>query len=364
MGAFLGAMGVGLWLVYYAGWIAYPNISHARLMIEGFMASFVFGFLATAGPRLMETPDFSGPVVGAIFTLNLFAAGAHVGEAHRFGDLCFLAALLIFVGSLYRRFRKRKDSPPPNFALVGLGLLSGVIGCALLVSSEGELYSRTYQIGNGLLNQCFLLLPVLGVAPFFVRRLLDSPVPNESKNAGRDRRRSIVFALAIGATIIASVPLEILYAARVGLALRAIAFLIYVVATLPFQGRTFLAQALRLSIMIVAAGLVWLAVMPMHRLAALHLVFISGFNLIVFAVATRVVFGHSGQMEQLSKRYPFFYIMSALLFLAMFARVAAEFSPRSRAEHLVSAAICWLIGAVIWMVHVLPKARLVDAEDG
>lgn len=366
-GAFLGVVGVGLWVAYYAGWtVAYPNISHARLMIEGFMASFIFGFLATAGPRLMGTPHFSVAAVATIFTLNVLAAGAHVGEAHRFGDICFLGALLIFMAALYRRFRRRKDSPPPNFALAGLGLVSGLVGAAMLVVAEGELYSRTYQIGNALLSQCFVLLPVLGVAPFFIRRLLDLPAPEEPEREEGERiwRKEVTFALITGVAIIVSVPLEILYAAQFGLALRAIAFVIYMAKTLPWRGRTFLAEALRFSILTVAAGFVWLAVMPMHRLAALHLVFISGFNLIVFAVATRVVFGHSGNLGQLSKRLPFFYIMSAFLVLAMLSRVAAEFSPHWRVAHLVSAAVCWLIGAIIWMVRVVPKVRLIELEEG
>jgi hypothetical protein len=354
-------------VAYYAGWpVAYPNISHARLMIEGFMASFIFGFLATAGPRLMETPRFSVAAVATIFTLNVLAAGAHVGETHRFGDICFLGALLIFMAALYRRFRRRKDSPPPNFALVGLGLVSGLGGAAMLVISEGELFSRTYQIGNALLSQCFVLLPVLGVAPFFIRRLLDLPASDElEKEEGvRIWRKQVAFALITGAAIMVSVPLEILYAPRIGLALRATAFVIYMAKTLPWRGRTFLAEALRFSILAVAAGSVWIAVMPMHRLAALHLVFISEFNLIIFAVATRVVFGHSGNLGQLGKPLPFFCIMSAFLVLAMLSRVAAEFSPHSRVAHLVSAAICWIIGVVIWMVRVLPKARLVEAEGG
>jgi hypothetical protein len=38
----LGLIGVSLWILYYAGIIALdPGISHARLMIEGFIASFV-----------------------------------------------------------------------------------------------------------------------------------------------------------------------------------------------------------------------------------------------------------------------------------------------------------------------------------
>ena len=177
-GALLGVLGVSLWVLYYLGVaIPYPNVAHARLMIEGLMASFIFGFLGTAGPRITSAPHFSLSEVGVIFTFDLLAAGAHAGDAHRIGDICFVICLLAFTRALVKRFQQRKDSPPPNFVLVALGLVSGIIGATLVAWSEDAQYSRTYQFGSALLNECFVLLPVLGVAPFFIGRLLDLPTP-------------------------------------------------------------------------------------------------------------------------------------------------------------------------------------------
>jgi len=122
-GVLLGLIGVSLWPLFYSGiGIPYPNGAHARLMIEGFMASFIFGFLGTAGPRLTSAPRFSLFELAAIFTLVLLAAGLHISGADRAGDFCFLLCLIVFTGALAKRFRQRKDSPPPNFVLVGLGL--------------------------------------------------------------------------------------------------------------------------------------------------------------------------------------------------------------------------------------------------
>ena len=104
-GVLLGVVGVSLWLLFYLGAsIPYPNVVHARLMIEGFMASFIFGFLGTAGPRLTAAPHFSLFEVATIFTLNLLAAGMHTGGAHRFGDVCFTVCLLFFTLAVANRF--------------------------------------------------------------------------------------------------------------------------------------------------------------------------------------------------------------------------------------------------------------------
>ncbi len=58
-------------------------------MVEGFMASFIFGFLGTAGPKITSAPHFSLSEVGSIFTLDLLTAGFHIGGADRGGDICF-----------------------------------------------------------------------------------------------------------------------------------------------------------------------------------------------------------------------------------------------------------------------------------
>jgi hypothetical protein len=233
----------------------------------------------------------------------------------------------------------------------------------MLLWSGEQLYSAAYQIGDGLLNQCFVLLPVLGVAPFFIRRLLDLPSSDEEESLGRPRARwQLAFAILTGLVVIASVSLDVLQASRVGAGLRAIAVAVYMVSSLPFRGRTPLAQAMRFALFSTAAGYLLLAAMPLQRLGLLHIVLMTGFNLVAFTVATRVVFGHSGNLDRLAKPMWFFRIMVGLLFLAMLARVAADFSPRSRGAHLISAAICWLAGALLWILCVLPKVRLVEAE--
>jgi uncharacterized protein involved in response to NO len=208
-------------LFYLGAGIPYPNVAHARLMIEGFMASFIFGFLGTAGPRITSAPHFSLSEVTTIFTLDLLAAGAHSGSAHRLGDI---------------------------------------------------------------------------------------------------------------------------------------------VTRLPFRGRTFLADCLRVGIMSILAGFIVVALFPIYRVGALHIVFITGFNFIAFTVAIRVVFGHSGNAHLFRKRLPFFLAVSFLISFAMFSRYVADLTPKARTIHLIAAAAFWLIAALIWMVKVIPNVAITELE--
>lgn len=365
-GALLGLAGVSLWILFYLGaGIPYPSVAHARLMIEGFMASFMFGFLGTAGPRLTSAPPFSFAELASIFTLDLLAAGLHAGEAHRSGDICFAACLLMFVWTLARRFRQRKDCPPPNFVLVALGLVSGMVGSVIVAATEAAQYSHAYQFGNALLSQGFVLLPILGVGPFFIGRLLDLSGPDlpESRTFPPGWMRQAVFAALIGGAIIASFAFESFDLARTGGWIRASAIALYLGARLPWRGRTFLADYLRAAVVSILCGFTLIAFFPSYRVGLLHIVFVTGFNLLIFTVATRVVFGHSGNLDRLKVRMWFFIAASALLFVAMASRVTADLSPRSRVLHLVAAAVCWVAASLTWMSRVIPKVVLRDPGD-
>jgi uncharacterized protein involved in response to NO len=364
-GALLGLIGVSLWVLYYLGaGVAYPNVAHARLMIEGLMASFVFGFLGTAGPRLTSASHFSLPEVAILFTLDLFAAGAHTAGAHRFGDICFGICLILFAHILLKRFRQRKDNPPPNFVLVAFGMLSGIAGAALVAWSEEAQYTGSYQFGSALLNECFVLLPVLGVAPFFIGRLLDLPSSDlpESRAFSSEWKRQAAFNLLIGVAIVASFFLENAGPSRAAGWLRVAAIAVYLTLRMPWRGRTFLADYLRVALLFILTGFILIALWPNYRLGNLHAIFITGFNLIVFTVATRVVLGHSGNLDRLKTRLWFFIAMSALLFLATVSRVTADLSARARIIHLLAAAICWLVAALIWIIKVLPKVTIIEEE--
>jgi uncharacterized protein involved in response to NO len=364
-GLFLGMTGVSLWLLFYFGaGIPYPGVSHARLMIEGFIASFLVGFLGTAGPRMLSASPFSVPEVGAIFTLDLLAAGFHTAEAHQIGDICFVACLVVFVCAGINRFRKRKDCPPPNFSLVLLGLLSGIAGAALVAYSENAQYSHSYQFGSALLNQGFILLPVLGISPFFLDRLLDRPLPDAPESRAFPPRwvRQAAFAGFVGLAVIGSFLIDTFNFPAVAGCVRLGAIAIYLAVRLPFRGRNFLASCLRSGVISILLGLAVAAFLPNYRVGALHIVFITGFSFMVFTVAIRVIFGHSGNAVLFQKRLPFLVINGLLLVITMLSRVTAEFSPRARIVHLVAAAVCWLLASLIWMAKVLPKVVVAEPD--
>ena len=366
-GILIGIAGVALWPAYYAGLvITYPGTGHARLMIEGFMASFIIGFLGTAGPRITSTSPFSQREVVALFTLDLLAAGLHFGDAHRAGDVLFVILIVFFIFTIGRRFVRRQDSPPPNFVLVALGLLNGLFGAILVALSENAVYSITYRIGAALLEQGFVLLPILGVAPFLLPRLLNVAQSNdlpESPKLPPGWIPQAAFAALLGLIIDGTFVVEACGAVALAGWLRFGAIMIYLVMRMPHRGRSFLGNCLRAGVAAIPIGLAVELLWPQYRIGALHILFISAFSFVALTVAIRVVFGHSGRMDLLQKPLPFFIVAGALIFLTTLSRYVADVAPRARTMHLVAAAACWLLAALIWAVRVIPKVAIVEPEE-
>ena len=367
VGLTLGIVGVLLWPIYYAGLITtYPATAHARLMIEGFMASFIIGFLGTAGPRITSTRHFSQAELITLLTLDLLSAGLHFGGSHRAGDTLFVLCLGSFLFVIGKRFIRREDSPPPNFALVALGLLNGFAGALLLALFENKVYSAPYRIGASLLEQGFVLLPILGVAPFLLPRLLDLPRADElpeSRTLPPGWITRAILAAAIGVVIDLTFIAESLGITAISGWARLGATVFYLIFRMPRRGRSFLGNCLRAGIAAVVIGIGVEALWPQYRIGALHIVFVSGFSFIVLTVATRVVFGHSGNAHLFAKRLPFFIVVGALIFFAMLSRYVADLAPKARTVHLIAAAIFWLAAGLIWMGKVIPKVATPDAEE-
>src|SRR3954463_9919016 len=366
IGLIIGLVGVSLWPLYYSGLLTeYPGTTHARLMIEGFMASFIFGFLGTAGPRITSAPHFSVSELLVLFTLDLSAAGLHFGGAHRAGDAAFVFCLSVFIFVIGKRFVRRADSPPPNFVLVALGLLNGVIGALLIALFQDKVYSMPYRVGATLLEQGFILLPILGVGPYLLARLLNisradalpgSPIlpPGWISRAA--------FALTIGLAVDGTFIAEVLGFSPAAAWLRAGAVLVYLLARLPRRGRSFLGNCLRIGMAMVVVGIAVEAFRPQYRVGALHILFISGFSFIVLTISIRVIFGHSGNADLFRKRLPFFVVTAILIFLAMISRYAAETAVVARTIHLNAAAAFWMAAALIWMLKVAPKVTTPDPD--
>jgi uncharacterized protein involved in response to NO len=368
LGIAIGVAGVAIWPLYYFSITSsYSGRAHAFIQIEGFIYSFVAGFLLTAVPRFTRTQVPGRPIQLVVAALILASAVAFDLLSERVGHLAFLAVHAILVALVAHRFVRRKSPPPDTFALVGTGLLAGGVGTVLNAGIAWQLFSPALEVlGKRLLTEGMVLSLVLGVGGFLGPRLLGfAELPNfqqigspqhEPTRSRLPRNRHVVFAAA-GLGILASVIAEYGFDWQGMALLRAVVASAVIGATVrPWRfpvTRTTLAWCVWTAVLLLTAGLWVAALVPTYRVDALHIVFLGGFTLLILAVGTRVALSHGGHSLAAEKRSWVLRFGASTVLIAMLARIGAPFAPDTYFAHLATAAILWIAGLCAWGYYLI-----------
>jgi uncharacterized protein involved in response to NO len=369
---FAGIVGVGLWPLYFAQLANfYPGQAHARIMANGLFGGFIFGFLGTAMPRLLSAPPLGTRNVLAMLALHLAMVLAFAAQKIFFGDFLFLILLCFFVVLMIRRARHRKDTPPPGFVLVGLAFLCSALGAilAFLQPWFGEEGAYWVVLQGRLSYQAFVLLPILGIGPFLLPRffgLTSRHDFHETLVPSAEWKRKATFAFACGLLIVASFFIELKGFLRAAHLLRFATILLYLLLEFPFRQAPKLTNTLGASLWIafsaLISGFLFIALFPKYRVALLHLTLIGGFAVITFTVATRVLFGHSGNLEKLKSRNWWLLLSVAMMLFGMATRISGDFWPKITASHYIYGAIIWIAAVLLWSWYALPNVMRVGSE--
>lgn len=367
-----GIAGVALWPLHFWGVAKfYPGQTHARLMTDGLFGGFIAGFLSTAMPRMLSARPFRFGEVTLLVALYLGLAGSLAFGKVFVADACRLLFIVTFFVCLATRFSHRQDTPPPGFVLVGLAGVCVTAGAVLSFLQEGREGDPYWTMMQRLLSsQGLVLLPILGIGPFILPRFFglesahDFP---ETMRPGTRWWREAAFALIVGSLIIWSFSLEAAGGHRAGHALRFGAALVYLLMQLPFRRAPKPSHALGTILWIGFAGLLTgllaVAIFPTYRVGLLHITLVAGFALITLSVATRVVFGHSGNLPLLKKRLRWMLISAGLILLGMATRISGDLWPKVLVSHYNYGAILWIAGILVWSAYVLPKVFITEDEE-
>jgi uncharacterized protein involved in response to NO len=371
-GTLAGIAGVALWPLYFTGLAQfYPGLGHARIMACGFFGGFIFGFLGTAMPRMLDAKPLRTLEVFPLLLIHAAMVLAFALGRIQWGDALFLALLAGFVCPLLLRAWQTKVLPPPGFVLVALALICVAAGTVLaLVTDRFELETFWINLQRLLSSQAFILLPILGIGPFILPRFFGMPASHDlpdSAAATRSWRSKALLALATGLLIITTFFLEAKNSLHTAYALRFAAVLGYLALEIPFHrgpgSTTAPAVAIYIALAALLAGFLAVAIFPAHRVSLLHLTLVGGFAVITFIVATRVVFGHSGNLSRLKARNRWLYVAIGLMLFGMTTRISADFWPKVLVSHYIYGALVWIAGVVLWAVGVLPKVLVADTEN-
>ncbi len=362
LGILAAVAGVMMWPLLYAGKLGfYPGEAHVRVMIEGFMGAFVLGFLGTAFPRLTGNATWSCGELTSMFLLWFVCVASaltgHVVEA----DVAFATMLvLLFAGMIGRWTRGNRDTPPPGFVMALAGILGGALAAASLAWDQGRWMSFAgYQFAKLWLHQGFLVLPLMGIAPYLLPRFFGLESTHSFDDSPRPPQGwwPRVFVSLLGALLIATgFALESMGKPLPGHLLRAVVILSWFMLETPVFRRGKLrstpGNVARLAVTGLVAGTAAAGIWPLGRIGSLHLFFAAGLGLAVLAVATRVVLGHAGRHDMLTGRIQWLRVAAGLLVLAAATRVTSDFVPAVRVSHHIYAAWVWAAGGLVWLIAI------------
>ncbi len=347
-----GVVGVALWPLFYAQLIGYaPHLVHARLMIEAFGGAFVIGFLGTAGPRMATAPKLTPAELLWLFGLHQAGAVLHLRQQLAWGDACFAALIGSLLLCLLIRVAKfRKEAPPPQMILALTGLLGGLAGTILHLTGASLRDPQLYRLSNLLLYQGLLLPPVLGIGSFVFPRMLGGDF-GDPKTAAQGRTK-LVRALAAAVLLTGSFFLEAFGHVAAGYAVRAIVAAGYLLLEVDWKTRQggSLTTGLFWSLAIGWLGIVLAPFHYVQHVAIEHLLYIGGFGMLMLIVGSRVLFGHSGDLEGFFARSWWVRFLLVLGVLAATTRAVPAWVPSTMVSHHIYAAWTWGILGVLWLV--------------
>lgn len=360
LGVVLAWLGVGHWLLYATGLsTSYSCQLHGLIQVQAFLMAFAVGFLLTALPRRTQGPPPSNVemtaaalalITTAVATLAGHFAVAQTAYASLFA-LLLQFAIRCFVG------RTAGRRPPAAFVLIPIGILHGLAGAGLIAASPAlHAWPWTLRLGPLFVEQGVFLCFTLGVGSLILPLMSGTPPPADLGSSPRERAKAFGYAAA-GLAFFASFVLEAAGWSRIAPLLRAVVDALGLGigggAWRP-PGKPGLHRQLAwVSIWMMPVGLAASALLPDYRVAALHVLFIGGFSLLVFAVATHVSLSHLGLLQPALGRPPAVVILGISFGLALSARLAADVS-NSYFDHLGLAAGCWIFGSAAWLAYIGP----------
>jgi uncharacterized protein involved in response to NO len=337
--------GALLWVPLLWNHSDYPVLLHRYLMLNGFLACFIVGFLMTALPKFAGTfPAARWEVITMlVITLaGLIPAALGKEQLVLLGSSMQPALILLF---MLRRMRLRKVNPPFSFIFIFLGLL------LWLGSGVGSIFFESAALLQ-LHYEGAITSIILGVGSRLIPGILGHV---EVVQLQRQRYEQLI-------PLIKTIPLHFLVLMLVflgsyfipeqaGAMLRfgvvaVIAFFYWKLTRFP-QERSALTWNIWLAGWLIVLSFALKAVWFDGMIHASHGLFIGGMVLLSLLVATRVLQAH-GPQDKLLENSQLLYLVAGLLLAAAATRIFAFIMPELYLSHLAYSSIMLVLAVLIW----------------
>lgn len=345
LGVALLVAGVLPWLLFGLSAGPYLPAFHATAQVQGFLSTFAVGFLFTFIPRRTATSPPAQWELGVAVVATSGVVIAAFFERWWLSQVAWLAVAVLVAHFVLRRVRVQKMDP--GLIWVPLSFALGSAGALMLTATP---FARElpwlHATGQALVTQGLFTGLCLGIGrvlfPIMLHRQKARPLPRYG--AALNALAAVLFVASFGIEVVAP---------RIGWSLRALVTLALVLFSLDGlrlpSDRGLHRFALWLSAWMIPAGYLWLAVVPAHRLAALHLLFIGGFATMVIAVSTHVVLAHGGHAALIGGAPWHLRLALPLLVIAATGRAAMALDPGRLTLWSAVSSGAFLVATALWL---------------
>lgn len=349
LGILNALVAVGVWFVQNLGWFECPAILiHSRLIVGGFLWSFIVGFLMTAVPRMTGTFNANKfeYIFASILLIGQMVFSFQIDARYFYANQAVLILFLVVYAG--RRLFRQTKPVPVFFSHVGIAMFLALLGSCYHFVGNSFMGMHLYQIGT-------TLLLVLGIGTRFFSFLSGLPSTFENDMSFWPKLMFHASGVLVGFFLyLAGQGLKISY---LGLTILS---LIYLFKIWQIQRSSNRPSALKYAARIAAAMiplsffLTW--IQPVMFVTWFHLLFIGCFGLITFAVATRVILAHGAYSIDLETRSPVLWYLVFFLIFGILFRILYGFSEGLwRTSYLHLSATFWILAVGSWCWAFLPR---------
>ena len=349
LGILNAILAVGVWFTQNLGWFDTPTILiHSRLIVGGFLWSFIVGFLMTAVPRMTGATSANSLeyIFSGCLLLSQTASSWLLDGRYFFANQMLLVLFMMTYAA--RRILKSTKPVPVFFSHVALGMILALSGSYFHFQGNAFMGTHLYHLGA-------VLLLVLGIGTRFFSFL--SGLPSEFESGETKPMRIAFHASGVAMGILLFLAGGGVTLAYLGLALLSVFYLLRIWKAQRSSQRP---SALKFGVRIVAASIpvsffmTWMQ--PLYYVTWLHVIFIGCFGLITFSVATRVTLAHGSYPTDLEMSSKTLWWVVGLLALGSAFRVLYGFSEGLwRISYLHLAATLWIAAVICWCSSFLIK---------
>lgn len=349
LGILNALLAVGVWFVQNLGWFETPAmLIHSKLIVGGFLWSFIVGFLMTAVPRMTGTLSaniYEYCAASALLLGQTFFSW-QLDSRFFYANQIVITIFMIFYGG--KRLLKMTKPLPIFFSHVGMAMILALVGSYYHFTGNSFMGIHLYHVGA-------ILLLVLGIGTRFFSFL--SGLPSAFENVTNLKPRLVFHGSGILMGTLLFLAGRNIYHSYLGLTLIS---LVYLFKIWQIQRPSSRPSALKYGVRVVASMiplsffLTWLQ--PHMFITWFHLLFIGCFGLITFAVATRVTLAHGSYSTDLEMKSPALWSLVMFLILGIISRVLYGFAGGLwKTSFLHLAATFWIFAIGSWCWTFLPK---------